>query len=270
MEWPLCQELSDLVVDALVEQGESLHAAALLSRATLFRTRHHRFKRVVLRSFHDCDVFLDICNASKGVAFSVDRLKFSGCSDKDQTVAPVNVIEQLLELTVSVRLLHFEHIPWDHLSFISKGKCYGIPVVDLHHTVVASYRALVSFIQAFPKLHTLALWSVSLGRYGSVSDLQEAGSTPIIPRVRILEFEDCRDILVRLADDIVQNSAPLSVRHLRILRILTVQQASDLTSIKTILEKSGGLVQKLRVGIIKVAGTSYSDFRCWSPMLTLL
>ncbi len=31
MEWPLCQELSDLIVDALVRQGESLRNATLLS-----------------------------------------------------------------------------------------------------------------------------------------------------------------------------------------------------------------------------------------------
>ncbi|KAK0442729.1 uncharacterized protein EV420DRAFT_1752264 [Desarmillaria tabescens] len=252
MEWPLCQELSDLVVDALVEQGQILRNAALLSRQTLLRTRYHRFKHVVLRSSRDYDKFSDLCTISKTVGLFVDSLEIYG-SKQDQAATHASVLERLLELVVSARVVHFVRIPWGHLSFIgkSKEKRYKFSTVYLRDTVVASYHALASFIEAFPKLYALALLSVSLGRYDSVSDLQEAGSTSIIPRIRILEFEDCKGILVPLANDIAQNSAPLSVRRLRILRILSVQQASDLNSIKTILEKSGGLVQKLRVGIIK-------------------
>ncbi|SJL14537.1 uncharacterized protein ARMOST_18000 [Armillaria ostoyae] len=179
MECPPCQELSDLVVDALVNQGESLRNAALLSRSTLIRTRHHRYKHVVLRSSSDCNKFYAICTASKGVGLFVDSLKICGLKE-DQAAAHASVLERLLELVASVKLIHFEGIPWDHLSFIgnSKGKRYNIPMVDLRQTVVASYRALASFIQAFPKLHTLALLSVSLGNDSSVSNLEETGSSP--------------------------------------------------------------------------------------------
>ncbi|PBK61777.1 hypothetical protein ARMSODRAFT_1025327 [Armillaria solidipes] len=237
MEWPLCQELSDLVVDALVNQGESLRNAALLYDRLSF-----------------VPVITDTNTSSCIAQATATSSMLSICGSKeDQAATHASVLERLLELVASVKLIHFEGIPWDHLSFIgnSKGKRYNIPMVDLRQTVVASYHALSSFIQAFPKLHTLALLSVSLGNDSSVSNLAETESPPLIPRVRILELDNCRDIFVRLSNDIAQNSAPLSVRHLRILRILAVREASDLTSIKTIIEKSGGIPLKLRVGDIQ-------------------
>ncbi len=205
-----------------------------------------------MHSSRDCDELYDICTASKGVGLFVDGLKVCG-SKEDQAAAHASVLENLLELLVSVQLIHFEDIPWDHLSFIgnSKGKRYNISMVDLRQTVVASCHALTSFIQAFPKLHTLALLSMSFGNNSSVANLEETSSAPIIPRVRLLVLDNCEDILVRPSNDIAQNSAPLSVRHLRILRILNVQEANDLTSIKTIIEKSGGIPLKLRVGDIR-------------------
>ncbi|KAK0215185.1 hypothetical protein EDD85DRAFT_871909 [Armillaria nabsnona] len=95
---------------------------------------------------------------------------------------------------------------------------------------------------------------------GVFSQAPPTGSAPKIPRVRILELDNCEDILVRLSNDIAQNSAPLSVRHLRILRILNVREASDLTSIKTIIEKSGGIPLKLRAGPGELVALSFPPF----------
>ncbi|KAK0493619.1 hypothetical protein EDD18DRAFT_1405487 [Armillaria luteobubalina] len=177
MEWPLSQEVSDIIVDLAVKDAYSLDNFALMSRSMLHRTPHHRFHRItvsIVPRSDSCEKLYNILLSSERIRPYIKSLFLKGPSSRLElpnafgTQAPPSetswaatkyaTLVSLTELLLALEELHIEHFSLSHLpyEFLSQlKKCTRVNKITLHNITFPSYSTFASIVRAFPTLEIL-------------------------------------------------------------------------------------------------------------------
>ncbi|KAK0212012.1 hypothetical protein IW262DRAFT_1518937 [Armillaria fumosa] len=272
MEWPLSQEVSDIVVDLAVEDAYSLDNFALMSRSMLHRTRHHRFHRVAI----SISPSSDSCEKLYGILLSSERIRpyiksfflkgpsshlelpnaFGTQASPGETswgATRYTSLVSLTELLLALEELHIEHFSLSHLPYeflLQLKKFTRVNKITLHNIAFPSYSTFASIVRAFPSLEILRLKLVS----GAVdSDARIEVQTGLaVPTIKTLDIDLSGELVLRMCGDICEGKdAPASVAQLHTLRIGSIKDISHWNRARSVVQMSANTLRNLQLGYIQ-------------------
>ncbi|PBK61784.1 hypothetical protein ARMSODRAFT_1008534 [Armillaria solidipes] len=270
MQWPLSQEVSDIVVDLAVEEAYSLDNFALMSRTMLNRTRRHRFHRVTILippSSDECKKLYDILLSSKDIRPFVKSLVLKGPSylelpymftqaslgETSWDATKYAALGSLTELLPALEEFHIEHFSRTHLpnEFLSQlRKCASVKKISFHNIAFSSYSSFASIIRAFPSLEVLCLKLVS-ATVDSESGI-DVQDDAMVPTIKTLNINLSEELVLRMCGEICERAdAPVSVAQLHTLRIGCIKEISHWDRARCIVQKSVTTLRNLQLGYIQ-------------------
>ncbi|KAK0434496.1 hypothetical protein EV421DRAFT_1992057 [Armillaria borealis] len=257
MQWPLSQEVSDIVVDLAVEEAYSLDNFSLVSRTMLNRTRRHRFHRVTILippSSDECKKLYDILLSSKDIRPFVKSLVLKGPSylelpymftqaspgETSWDATKYAALDSLTELLPTLEEFHIEHFSRTHLpnEFLSQlRKCTSVKKISFHNIAFSSYSSFASIIRAFPSLEVLRLKLVS-ATVDSESGI-DVQDDAMVPTIKALDIDLSEELVLRMCGDICEGAdAPVSVAQLYTLRIACIKEISHWDRARSIVQRA--------------------------------
>ncbi|PBK84097.1 hypothetical protein ARMGADRAFT_1133578 [Armillaria gallica] len=256
MEWPLSQEVTDIIVNLAVDEVYSLDNFALMSRSMLHRSRHRRFRHVTISIAPSSDErkkLYDILLSSEGIRPYVKSLFLKGPSylelpytftqaspeETSWSATKYAALVSLTELLPALEEFHIEHFSRIHLphEFWSQlKKRTSVNTITLHNIAFSSYSAFASIIRAFPSLEVLRLKLVSAA---------------VNSEARI-EVQDDAMLVLRMCDGICEGAdVPVSVAQLHTLQIGCIKEINHWDRARSIVQISAKTLRNLQLGYIQ-------------------
>ncbi len=272
MEWPLSQEVTDIVVDLAVDEVYSLDNFALMSRSMLHRSRHRRFRRVTISiapSSDECKKLCDILLSSEGIRPYVKSLFLKGPSylelpytctqaspeETSWSATKYAALVSLTELLPALEEFHIEHFSRTHLphEFWSQlKKRTSVNTITLHNIAFSSYSAFASIIRAFPSLEVLRLKLVSAA-VNSEARI-EVQDDAMVPTIKTLDIDLSEDLVLRMCDGICKGAdVPVSVAQLHTLQIGSIKEINHWNRARSIVQMSAKTLRNLQLGRIQTS-----------------
>ncbi|KAK0476338.1 hypothetical protein IW261DRAFT_1642027 [Armillaria novae-zelandiae] len=270
MEWPLSQEVSDIVVDLAVEGAYSLDNFALMSHSMLHRTRHHRFSRIavsIASSSDSCEKLYEILLSSESVRPDIKSLFLKGPSrlgllntltQASPEATSWNATEyaalvSLTELLPALREFRIENFPLAHFPFeffSQLKKCTRVNKITIHSIEFSSYSALASIVRAFPSLEMLRLKLVSAAIDSGART--EVRADAVVPTIKTLDIDLSENLVLRMCGDICDGpDGPASIAQLHTLRIGCIKELSHWNRARSIVQMSANSLRNLQLGYIQ-------------------
>lgn len=258
----LPQELTEIILDYLFDDVDSLKTCSIASRCFLEPTRFHLFSSIVLDTNHRLDRFVTLVHNSPGV---VKHISYLAVRNPQQQQVSTSIdgedISKLFTLALQVRAIEFTNVLWN-----LEIQCHAFSSVTdlvLDWCTFSDFRSFQDFCIIFPNLDSLQIihtaWERHNNPFGDVPNLavpssQHVGSQS--PRIRQLIVMNSRFGL--LGRWLVESGA---AKHLHTVQF-SVYGGSEFRACARLLEAAGESLRHLRLGAL-------SDNRGWQGQFIL-
>ncbi|EKM61773.1 uncharacterized protein PHACADRAFT_248617 [Phanerochaete carnosa HHB-10118-sp] len=171
-QYGLPLELWELIIDSLCDDVNALLACAATCSVFLRRSRHHLYKRVMLRTEDDANLFVQTLANDKANWDAVRELKLAGqlLCERDRNTTPL--LFPMLRRLYTLVVYRLEQDALAHIHLFLAPVQQSITKFSLCAAHLPSFSSLSNLLLSFPHLRDLSLLGITFMQDVDVSTIK--------------------------------------------------------------------------------------------------